>query len=225
MPTSAPAAGQSQEFALMRPGATRAWTAYCEMARGKTGQVFALPIEGAAVIAGIDAGEAAGLAEAALELGLLFQIQDDLLDLYGDKGRGLSGNDLREGKISALVATHIEVEPDDAAELNATLMTPRDMTLTADVDRWRNRFLTAGTVAEVQRRPAGQVAAIERNGAFDVPAAAHADHRHRRTHHRAGPADHRPAGGHRSGRHLTGSTPAAGSPANRLRFSPPRTVH
>jgi geranylgeranyl pyrophosphate synthase len=39
-------------------------------------------------VAGLSAAEAAALGEAFVELGVLFQLQDDVLDLYGDKGRG-----------------------------------------------------------------------------------------------------------------------------------------
>ena len=50
-----------------------------------------------------------GIESIAVQLGLIFQVQDDLLDLYGEKGREQRGRDIAEGKISVLAAHVLEV--------------------------------------------------------------------------------------------------------------------
>jgi geranylgeranyl pyrophosphate synthase len=67
-------------------------------------------------------------------MGVLFQIQDDTLDLYGDKGRELRGRDIAEGKRSALVVhalTH--AAPDQARWLAAVLDKDRSETTEEDI--------------------------------------------------------------------------------------------
>ncbi len=83
------------------------WESYVGASAGKTGAMFALPIAGAAVLAGRSRDAAARLAAPFVDLGIAFQIYDDVLDLYGDKGREAPGSDLYEGKMSALVVEHL----------------------------------------------------------------------------------------------------------------------
>jgi geranylgeranyl pyrophosphate synthase len=124
--------GQEQELSLLRdsePGMER----YVALAQAKTSGLFALPMAGAAAICGAPAELVSGLQEAAGHLGLLFQIQDDLLDLYGDKGRGERGADLREGKRSVLVVHALQHAPaEDARWLRGLLDRPHDRRPTAD---------------------------------------------------------------------------------------------
>jgi geranylgeranyl pyrophosphate synthase len=99
--------GQEQEFHLKQhPSPTL--KQYCEMVEGKTSGLFALPMAGAAVLCEAPAAIVEGLQQAAQHMGVLFQIQDDVLDLYGEKGRGLRGSDLREGKRSILLIHALE---------------------------------------------------------------------------------------------------------------------
>src|SRR6185437_3167843 len=77
----------------------------------KTGAFFSACLQGAAIAAG--AGERA-IEEGATfgqKLGLLFQAQDDYLDLVGEKGRRTRGSDLTEGKLSFPVAWVYEHAP------------------------------------------------------------------------------------------------------------------
>ena len=95
------ASGQSLELVLLERGWMGRDT-YLRAARGKSGPFFALPIEAAALCAGHSPESARILGDASLTLGALYQVCDDILDVFGDKGRGQMGNDLREGKVSAL---------------------------------------------------------------------------------------------------------------------------
>jgi geranylgeranyl diphosphate synthase, type I len=68
---------------------------YLRCIAGKTGDLFALPIEGAALLAGFDVDVARSLGEPFALLGQLFQLQDDVLDMFGDNGRDHRGSDVR----------------------------------------------------------------------------------------------------------------------------------
>lgn len=122
---------------------------YLRAALGKTGQLLALPVEGAALLAGRSPEAARALAAPFEDLGLLFQLQDDVVDLFGDKGREAPGADLREGKVSALVVAHLERNPDDRAWLLAILDAERDATSSADVHEAMRRFRRDGALPEV----------------------------------------------------------------------------
>ena len=114
---------------------------------GTTGAFFALPIEGTALLAGHSEAGARELGGCFRRLGILYQIQDDLVDLYGQKGRELPGGDLRAGKVSALVVEHLQMCTDDAPWLIELLERPREFTTETDVAFAAARFRGAGTLA------------------------------------------------------------------------------
>ncbi|MEZ4437460.1 MAG: polyprenyl synthetase family protein [Polyangiaceae bacterium] len=126
--------------------------AYVGAIVGKTGALLALPVVGAAVLSGRSLGQARRLGEAFMPLGLLFQLQDDLLDLYGDKGRQRPGCDLYEGKVSALVVAHLARRPADRAWLLDLLRRPRDQTPEAEVRRAIAAFADSSAVDDVLAR-------------------------------------------------------------------------
>lgn len=159
------ARGQSAEIALR----DRTWVTaseYEHAAAGKTAGLFALPIEGAARLAGCTADEAERLAAPFARLGLLYQMQDDVIDLYGDKGRGEIGADLREGKVSALVAAHMELHPVDRLWLHEILRRPREQTCADVVAEVSQRFVDGGALEAVLNR-IEQVASA--TGIADLP--------------------------------------------------------
>lgn len=102
-------AGQALEFQLQLPRADpdhvpatlESWT---RMASGKTAALFAVCVRGGVHAAGGDASACEAGARFGRRLGLLFQVQDDLLDLVGDKGRDQRATDIAEGKVSYPVA-------------------------------------------------------------------------------------------------------------------------
>lgn len=143
--------GQGHDLDLLGSGRLT-WTEWSHAARGKSGELLALPVEGAALAVGLSDDTARGLAKPFATLGVLYQACDDRLDLYGDKGRGAPGSDLREGKVSLLVVEHVRRCPADAPSLCALLATPREDTPDAEVERWIARFREAGTVAACDDR-------------------------------------------------------------------------
>ena len=77
--------GQSRDVTAIRAGRT-SMDDYATLARGKTGPLLALPLEGALVLAGNDPLQRSAAREAMASLGLAYQIQDDLQELFGLEG-------------------------------------------------------------------------------------------------------------------------------------------
>lgn len=140
--------GQAAELDL--PGRERITRDdYAHAVSGKTSALFSLPVEGAALLAGMTPEAARAVAAEFAPIGLLFQIQDDVLDLWGDKGRGAPGSDIREGKISAPVVEHLRLHPRDDAWLRGILRLPRERTSDATVSEVIERFTHGGALHAV----------------------------------------------------------------------------
>lgn len=148
--------GQEREFELQSADAPTL-DAYFRMVTGKTSGLFRLPMSATAQLCGAPTAVVHALDAAAGHLGVLFQLQDDVLDLYADKGREMRGSDIGEGKISALVAHFLAHGPaSDAAWLRATLRAPREELTELDVERAATLFRTHGSLQwvldEIERR-------------------------------------------------------------------------
>jgi geranylgeranyl pyrophosphate synthase/phytoene/squalene synthetase len=105
--------GQEREFAL-KLEARPDFEAYLQMVRGKTSALMALAMGGGAIVAGAPRELVQAARKVADHLGILFQIQDDVLDLFGEKGRDRVGEDVAEGKRSCMVVHALATlaEPD-----------------------------------------------------------------------------------------------------------------
>ncbi len=143
--------GQSSEMTLLG-GRKLDWSSWEAVAAGKSGALLALPIEGAALIARLSPTSAAALAAPFATIGVLYQVYDDVLDLWGDKGRDRRGNDVREGKPSAVVAAHLELHPVDEQALVAVLEKPREETTDDDVAHWVRRFQEGGALGRLRQK-------------------------------------------------------------------------
>ena len=157
--------GQEQEFAL-RANSRPSMDRYLDMIEAKTARLFVLGMAGSAEMLGREPGIVVGLSEAARQLGILFQIQDDVLDLYGDKGREQRGSDVAEGKRSVLAVHALEnAAPDDARWLLEVLDKERAATSPADVERVAGLFERLGSlsfaVTEMHARRQAALAAID----------------------------------------------------------------
>ncbi|MEM7437476.1 MAG: polyprenyl synthetase family protein, partial [Myxococcota bacterium] len=145
------ARGQIRELAFCE-AAVEGWDEYVAAASGKTGTLFALPVEGAAIIAGAPDSQAEKIGATFASIGVLYQLQDDLLDLVDAKGRGTAASDLLEGRLSALVLSHFELHPDERAPMLAFLRTPRSNKARFDVKRWKDRLARGGAVQHLLAR-------------------------------------------------------------------------
>jgi len=148
--------GQEREFQLQQSGSHTAED-YFRMVEGKTSGLFALPMLGAAAFCGASDELLDALERSSQHLGVLFQIQDDLIDLYGDKGRERRGSDIAEGKISALVVhalTHVEGA--ERERLSTILHTDRDDVSDTQIDWVIELFDRCGSrryaLDEIERR-------------------------------------------------------------------------
>jgi geranylgeranyl pyrophosphate synthase len=147
--------GQVDEFRLKRL-ARPTLAQYLDVIRGKTAGLFSLPLEAAALVAGTSDAERAALAAAGETLGLLFQIQDDLLDLVGEKGRDQVGTDIAEGKPSLPVVWALnEADPVTSARLHEIIAAPRAQTSSANISEAIGLLEASGAmrfaIAEVKR--------------------------------------------------------------------------
>ncbi len=148
--------GQEREF-LLKEDTAPTIDDYFRMVEGKTSGLFALPVGGAAMFCGAPDDVVAELEVAAGHLGVLFQVQDDVLDLYAEKGREHRGTDICEGKISALVVHFLEHAPADEAQwLRQVLEAERDAVGQDDIDRAAELFRERGSLefamSEIARR-------------------------------------------------------------------------
>ena len=166
--------GQAREFDLMGHARTPSTEDYLAVVRGKTGGLFKLPIAGAALLCGTDDATVEALKEVAADMGVVFQIQDDLLDVVADKGRERRGEDLAEGKQSFLVVHALEHGAEaDAARLRVILETPRDETTGALLEEGIAILERCGSLEAGQRAIGERIAAIQRRAdALGQPALA-----------------------------------------------------
>jgi geranylgeranyl pyrophosphate synthase len=103
-------------------------------------------------LAGRSEADARAVAGEFERLGFVFQIQDDVLDVFGNANNRPLGSDVREGKITALVVEHLAQYPEDRSWLCGILACSREMTTDTDVQQVRRRFQFAGALDEVLER-------------------------------------------------------------------------
>lgn len=126
--------GQSQEFALKEKfarGEDVSVNQYLLMVEGKTSALFSVPLVGGALVAGASPLERRALEQSACSLGHAFQIQDDLLDLWGNKGREQRGSDIAEGKLSypmVLLLNKLGRGSQDRVRAEGIIRAPREET-------------------------------------------------------------------------------------------------
>lgn len=127
--------GQAQEF-IMKDEEYPTLERYLGVIGGKTSGLFAFSVSSALYCLGLDEEYCKVASKAAWDLGLLFQIQDDVLDIYGQKGRDRRATDVAEGKVSFFVA-HVNAVAGsaDRQELREILRKPREKTSDADIER------------------------------------------------------------------------------------------
>lgn len=171
--TAAVVRGQALEWALTQAQVTDD-DAYVAAVKGKTSALFELPVYGAARIAGRTGDMLDEVVAAFRPLGVLFQMQDDILDLYGAKGRDAAGSDLREGKISVLVVEHVRLHPEDRVELLSLLALPREHTPQPLVEGFAQRFRDGGALEAALRRIDAESARVRTHPALGRESALHA---------------------------------------------------
>lgn len=132
--------GQAMEFQLKLPEGDPAAirptvAAWEDVAERKTGALFTTCFQAATLAARAGEQTVDDAATFGALIGILFQAQDDYLDLVGEKGRRARCSDLMEGKISLPVAwafEHAGAPERDA--LAAVVAAPRERKTPAQID-------------------------------------------------------------------------------------------
>lgn len=114
----------------------------------KTSELFAGTAAGVALLSGASPNNVDHVAQTFINLGNIFQVQDDILDLYGDKQREKVGCDIREGKLSYLVVRHLMNRPSDLSELKEILLKSRELTTDEDIQRVLELFKQGETLSQ-----------------------------------------------------------------------------
>jgi geranylgeranyl diphosphate synthase type II len=139
----------------------------------KTASLFVGAVSMGATVGGASAAELEHLREFALQFGVAFQIQDDLLDSYGDQRLGKAvGGDILEGKktflhITAAAAIEAGSAGSAAADHTALADTHRDPALAPEqkiarvLDIYDRHGVRAATEKEIALRFAAATAALD----------------------------------------------------------------
>lgn len=131
--------GQSEEIRLSRQIDIEPAT-YHRIARGKSGILMALPVVSVLTIAG-SATEIVDNARLAMEnLGVAYQIQDDLSDLFGCKDGRPAGVDLREGRMSLPIIYYLSSATESDRQLIATILASDRKMDRSEFAFWLNRI-------------------------------------------------------------------------------------
>lgn len=138
--------GQFNELSLKLQPIESIWTSYLHTVEQKTSALFELPLVGAGLMSSRPELELYELKKLSNDFGQLFQVQDDIIDLYGNKGRKSFGNDIREGKLSALCAQHLLLKPVDHKKILNILNLDRDHTTSENIKLLKNSFSESGSL-------------------------------------------------------------------------------
>jgi len=141
---------------------------YFELATLKTGYYLIFGVVGSAQLAGLDEKSISALWRLGGNIGVAFQMLDDVIDLTSGKGRlgrdgkPQLGNDIREGKPSALFAKTMELASErDRARLVTIFRRPRERTTASDIiwvtDLYRRHGVIDWELAGGKKRMRGWV--------------------------------------------------------------------
>ena len=130
---------------------------YMEMIRLKTSVLLGSSLELGALVGGATAEQARALYAVGIQLGLAFQIQDDLLDVYGDEktfGKPIGGDIVNAKKTLLLLYALEQLQGEELKRLQEILAyTPEERR--AYIDEVRTLYDKAGTrlyaEAEIER--------------------------------------------------------------------------
>lgn len=120
--SSAVAMTEGEMLQAASEGSLQAWQEnYWRIIRGKTAALMGACCECGAILAGTDPTVRESMASFGIEIGLAFQITDDLLDISGDPavtGKEI-GADLTNGKFTLPILLALERCPEEAAKLSS----------------------------------------------------------------------------------------------------------
>lgn len=141
--------GQAEELNLKKEPVI-SFETYFSFVQKKTSALFFLPIASAVHGLGlhdeIDLGE---LKKSSADLGILFQMIDDYIDVFGKKGREKRGSDLAEGKMSFLACLLLKKASAKDQQLFLNILhKPRSQTTSEDIENGINLYLKYSVAQE-----------------------------------------------------------------------------
>jgi geranylgeranyl pyrophosphate synthase len=142
-------AGQSAEIDFH--GAPPTLDAYERIAEAKTGSLFAFAAQSVATLARLPENISTAIGKSFSRLGAAYQIQDDLADTFGLKGRSRAGLDLREGKGNSIAIFLLDLDPNVAQPFLAFLHDEPARMDDKLLDTWLQKLFASGAVAATQK--------------------------------------------------------------------------
>ena len=127
---------------------------YIEMIRLKTAVLLACCLKSGALLADAPAAEAEALYQIGIHIGLAFQLQDDLLDIYGDPatfGKNIGGDILCNKKTIFLVNALKQASEEQRAEL-LDWMAKQEYDPTAKIAHFTALYNALGLKAQVEAK-------------------------------------------------------------------------
>jgi geranylgeranyl pyrophosphate synthase len=161
--------GQTLEFELKNKDKLN-YNDYTKMVAGKTSGLFSMPLVCAAISLRFSDEELNVLQNISENLGVLFQIQDDWIDLFGNKGRSVQYSDLYEGKRSIFILKLIEKSNlEKQNKILSLLDLPRTKKTKEDIDFLMQEILANQIKEEVFSEMKNQYDAILNEVDLNLP--------------------------------------------------------
>lgn len=133
--------GQNLEFELNQASSAEGlYENYLRCISLKTAALFADLARGVNIIMPKPFASDQFVADLFSKIGNLYQMFDDVIDLYGNKQRDTKGCDIKEGKVSFLFVTHIQRYPEDFDVIMSILKKPRTQTTPEDINYVRSLY-------------------------------------------------------------------------------------
>ena len=148
---------------------------YLQIIAKKTASLFVACVQTGGLSVNADSKEIDLLARFAYNLGLCFQIRDDIFDYFEDKNIGKpTGNDLREGKVT-LPLLHVLLQPDAPGHADMMALVQADSLDDADIARLQAHARDNGGIdyafarmADLRAQAAALLATLPSSAAADA---------------------------------------------------------
>ena len=137
--------GQSEELAGSRD-LTLTERDYENNARLKSGMLLALPVTATMIAAGVSSAQVESAGSAMQWLGVAYQIQDDLVDLFGLKDGRPAAVDLREGRVNLPVIYYFQGLENDPLRGAFSSFFKSDISTAAEIEFWACRIRNSEAV-------------------------------------------------------------------------------
>ncbi len=126
---------------------------YMRMIELKTAALLAGSAEIGAILAGASDNDCSNLYDFAREIGLAFQLQDDLLDSYGDEQLGKKiGGDILEGKKTILMIEAFSRANEEQCEVLRTTHLRKDLSDTEKISKIKALYDELGVPERVEQQ-------------------------------------------------------------------------